>query len=61
MFERMEIAEYIYKDVVETSYKKYTWSYANRAGHIKNKTGGPALSKNNPAMGKSACKRQRNI
>ena len=32
MFERMEIAESIYEDVVEPSYKKPTREYANRPG-----------------------------
>ena len=33
----MEIAESIYKDVVELSYKKPTREDANRAGHRSNK------------------------
>ena len=34
MFEHMEIADFIYKGVVEPSYKKSTRVDANRAGQI---------------------------
>ena len=37
MFERMEIAEYIYKGVVTPYYKKATWAEANRTGLSRNK------------------------
>ena len=33
MFEHMEISESIYEGVVEPSYKKPTWVYANRASN----------------------------
>ena len=33
MFERMEIAEYIYEGVLEPSYKKITMTDDNRYGH----------------------------
>ena len=33
MFERMELAKFIYEGVVESSYKKITSTYANRASH----------------------------
>ena len=39
IFERMEIAESIYIDVVEPSYKKPTREDANLAGHRRNKRG----------------------
>ena len=39
MFEQTEIAESIYKGVVEPSYKKSTWADANRAGHSRNTRG----------------------
>ena len=39
MFERMEIAEYIYEGVVETSYKKPNRVEASRAGHSRQKRG----------------------
>ena len=39
MFERMEIAEFIYEVVVDPSYKKTTREYANRAGRIRLKIG----------------------
>ena len=39
MFERMEIAEYIYEGIVEPSYKKTTRADENHAGNNKNKRG----------------------
>ena len=39
MFERMDIAEYIYEGVAEPSYKEPTRVDANRAGHIRKKRG----------------------
>ena len=59
MFERVEIAEYIYKGVVEPSYKKTTRADANRAGHISNNRGLYTLSKMHPVMGQSAGKRRK--
>ena len=44
MFERMEIAESIYKDVVEPSYKNSIQADANRDGHSRHKRGESALS-----------------
>ena len=46
IFERMEIAEYIYEGVLEPSYKKPTREDANSAGHIS-KMRGEATSSNN--------------
>ena len=46
MFERIQSSEPIYKGVVKTSYKKPTWSDANRDGHIMNKRGESASSQN---------------
>ena len=42
MFERMEIAEYIYEGVLELSYKKYTGLDATCSGQIRYKRGEPA-------------------
>ena len=39
MFERMEIAESIYKGVVEPSYKNITLLDANHADHVRNRRG----------------------
>ena len=58
MFERMEIIETIYEGVVETSNKKTTIAYANHAGHISQKRGEAASSKNYSEMGKHAGKRK---
>ena len=44
MFEHMEIAESIYEVVVGPSYKKYTRSDANFAGHSRKKRGEASLS-----------------
>ena len=48
MFERMEIAESIYKGVVEHFYKKSTWADANRNGNSRNMRGEATLSKTCP-------------
>ena len=50
----MYILEYIYKGVLEPSYKKHTWADANCAGHIRNKRGKSASSNTHPATGESA-------
>ena len=47
MFERMEIAESIYKDVVEPSNKNPTWVDSDCAGHSRNNRVESALSKTN--------------
>ena len=60
MFERMEIAESIYGDVVEPPHKKTTRADANRAGHISQKRGEAALSSTLPEKGESADKRIKN-
>ena len=44
----MEIARYFYEGVVESSYKKYTRSDANRAGHSEQVIGESASSKITP-------------
>ena len=46
MFERMEIAEYIYEGVEKTSYKKFTREDDTRAGH-RNQNRGQASSSHN--------------
>ena len=48
MFVRMEISEYIYKGVVEPSYKKPTRSDVNRYGHSRHKRGEDASSWTHP-------------
>ena len=59
MFEHMEIAESIYKGVVEPSYKKTTWADANRSGHKINNRGGSTSSKTHPVTRESAEKRRK--
>ena len=59
MFECMEITEYIYKGVVEPSYKKPTREYANRAGNSRKKRGESASSKTHPVTIESSDKRQK--
>ena len=44
MFERMDIAEYIYECLVEPSHKQSTRGYATRSGHIRKNGGEFALS-----------------
>ena len=39
MFERMEIAEFIYEGVVEPSYKKPIWADANCTVHSRQNRG----------------------
>ena len=56
MFERMEIAESIYKGVVESSYKKPTRAYANCVGHIRQKRGEAASAWTCPEKVESAGK-----
>ena len=51
MLERMEIAESIYKDLVETSYKKTTQAYSNRAGRSRNKRRESTTAKTHPVTG----------
>ena len=60
MFERMEISEYIYEGVVESSYKKPTREYAKRSGHIRNKRGESASYNTNPTTSESTgkCRKQ---
>ena len=55
----MEIAESIYKDLVETSYKKTTQAYSNRAGRSSNKRGESALSKTRTETWESSGKRRK--
>ena len=45
MFKRIEMAESVYKGVVELSYKSHTRSDTNRAGNRRNKRVEAALSK----------------
>ena len=59
MFEQMDIAESIYKSIVEPSYKKSTREYSNHAGHIRKKRGEAASSQTHPAMDESAGKRRK--
>ena len=59
MFKHMEISESIYEGVVEPSYKKLTRADANRAGHIRQKRGEPALPWNHQDNGESADKRRK--
>ena len=47
----MEIAESIYKGVVEPYYKKSTRAYANHAGHSRQKRGEAASSWTHPGKG----------
>ena len=56
MFERMEITETIYEGAVENSNKKTTIAYANHDGHVSQKIGEAASSKNYSEMGKHADK-----
>ena len=56
MFERMEIAGYIYKGVVEPYYKKTTRAGSNRAGHSSIKRGEYASSNTSSVMSESADK-----
>ena len=53
MFERMEIAESIYKGVVEPSYKKPTREDSNRSGHRRQKRVEAASSWTLPNKGES--------
>ena len=59
MFDRMEISESIYEDVVEPSYKKPTRADADRSGPSRNKRGESASSKNHPKTVESSGKRQK--
>ena len=59
MFKHIEISEYIYKDVVEFSYKKPTGAGANRAGHSRQNRGEAALSRTRPEKGKISGKRRK--
>ena len=56
MFERTEIAESIYKGVVEPYYKKTTREYANCAGHSRKMRGEAASSNTYSEMNESASK-----
>ena len=55
----MEIAESIYKLVVEPSYRKYNWKDSNCAGHSRQKRGETTLSHTHAAMIKNAGKRRK--
>ena len=55
----MEIAESIYKCVVEPFYKKPTRADDNRAGHSRRKIGEDASSWIQPKKGESAGKRRK--
>ena len=57
MLDRMEIAEYIYKSVVEPYYKKPTREDINRAGRSRKNIGEADLYKTHPATVESADKR----
>ena len=57
MIESMEIAESIYRGVVEHSYKKPTWEDANRAGNIRHKRAEAASAWTRPEKGESSGKR----
>ena len=59
VFGSMEIAESIYEGVVEPSYKKYTWAYSKRYGHIRNKRGGATSSEARPVTVESTGKRRK--
>ena len=62
MFDYVEIAESIYKGVVEPSYKKPTRAYANRAGYSRQKRVEAALSWTGPKEGESTGKsRKRHV
>ena len=54
MFERMEIAEYIYEGVVEPSYKKHTREDDNCADHSRKMRGESASSTTNYKMSESS-------
>ena len=56
MFERTEIAESIYKGVVEPSYKKTTREYANYSGHSRKMRGEADSSNTYSEMSESASK-----
>ena len=59
MFHRMEIAESIYEDLVEPSYKKPTWEDSNCAGHSRQKREEVASSRTHPEEGESAGKHRK--
>ena len=59
MFERTEIAESIYKGVVEPSYTKTTREYANCAGNISKMRGESASSHTHSDMSESSRKRRK--
>ena len=59
MFKHMDIAESIYKGVVEPSHKKTTRSDANRAGHSRLSRGEAALSNPYSKISESAGKRRK--
>ena len=56
MFESMEIAEYIYKSVVEPSYKEPNREDINRAGRSRNNRGEDDSYKTHPATVESSGK-----
>ena len=51
MFEQMDIDEYVYEGLVETSYKKPTRSDSNRADRSRNKRGESTTAKTHPVTG----------
>ena len=57
MFEHMDIVEYIYKSVVEFSYKKTNRLYATRSGYSKLQTGDSASPNTYPNISESSGKR----
>ena len=59
MFEHMEIAESIYKGIVEPYYNKQTRSDSNRAGHGRHKIVEAASSWTRPEKGENAGKRRK--
>ena len=59
MFERMEIAGYIYKGVVEPSYKNPTRAESNHDGHSSQKRGEAASSQTHYKIGESSVKRRK--
>ena len=59
MFECMEISEYIYKGVLEPSYKTPTQAESNRAGNSRQKRGEAASQWNRPEKGDRAGKRRK--
>ena len=59
IFERMEIAEYIYEGVLEPSYKKPTRTDARRAGQSRKMRRETALSNTQSEMSESSDKRRK--